>query len=57
MADVVVEKERSSNTGVIVAIVAIVILVLAARFVLPGMLGGSNGRGTTTPSVQATTGQ
>lgn len=60
MADVVVEKDRSSNTGVIVAVVAIVILVLAALFILPGMLDGSTNGGSTTPttpSVQTTTGQ
>ena len=64
MADVVVERERDSesrsNTGLIVGIIAVVILVLAALFVLPGLMNGNDSSTTpapTTPSTSTTTTQ
>ena len=52
MADVTVERDGNrgdgSNTGVIVAIVAIVLLVLAAIFFLPGLINNTNNTGTGT---------
>jgi hypothetical protein len=55
MADVIVEKESkdSSNAGVVVGIIAIVILVLAALFLLPGLMNNSGS--TTTPTVTTPT--
>ena len=54
MADVIVEKERNGgNTGVIVGIIAVVILVLAALFVLPGLM--NNGSATTPAPTPTTT--
>ena len=43
MADVIVEKESNngSGAGVIVAIVAVVLLVIAALYVLPGLINNS----------------
>jgi len=50
--------ERGSNMGMIVGIVAVVLLVLLALFVLPGIFTGSNnaGTGTTTTTPAPTTG-
>lgn len=56
MADVVVERESKSSAGPIVAVVAIVILVLAALWVLPGLIGGNNSPAPTNNSAP-TTGQ
>ena len=54
MADVIVERDGDrSNSGPIVAIVIIAILVLAALFILPGLFG--NG-GTTNTSTDTGTG-
>lgn len=50
MADVIVEKERRSNSGLILAIIIIALLVLAALFVLPRYIGGGTGTGTPAPA-------
>ena len=68
MADqVIVERDRDevrephgSNTGMIVGIIAIVLLVLLALFVLPSLLGGgagNTGTSTSAPAPATGTGQ
>ena len=54
MADVIVEKESKSSAGPIIAVVAIVILDLAALWLLPGILNG-NGTNTSTPAPSTST--
>ena len=46
MADTIIEKENHNNTGTIITVVAIVLLVLAAIFVLPGLFNGSTSDST-----------
>jgi hypothetical protein len=55
MADVIVEKDRDSrsNTGLITGIIVVVLLVLVALFVLPGLM--NNGSTSTTPAPTPTT--
>ena len=48
MADTIIEKENHNNTGAIITVVAIVLLVLAAIFVLPGLFNGSTSDSTNT---------
>lgn len=54
MADVIVEKERRSSTGLILAIIIIALLVLAALFVFPRYVGGGTGTGTPAPAPTKT---
>lgn len=53
MADVVVERDEKSSAGPIVAVVAVVLLVLAALWVLPSLLGGGNTNSPTPTDTSA----
>ncbi len=58
MADVIVERDgNKSSAGLIVGIVAVVILVLAALYILPGLMNRSNTPATPAPVPTLTTGQ
>lgn len=52
MTDAVIEKKRSSNAGIIAAIVVIALIVLATIFIVPGLMGGAG-----TPAPALTTSQ
>jgi hypothetical protein len=43
---VVVEREERSNTGLIVGIIAVVLLIFVLLFGLPYLMGGGGGTGT-----------
>ncbi len=55
MADVIVEKERNSSAGPVVAVVAIVILILLAIWGLPYLFGMNNNSPATAPVTTAPT--
>lgn len=58
MADVIVEKdtsERSSSTGVIVGIVTLILVVLAAIYILPSLFGAPASNNSTTGTGTTTT--
>lgn len=58
MADVIVEKdtsERSSSLGVIVGIVALILVVLAAIYILPSLFGALEASNNSTTGAGTTT--
>lgn len=54
MADVIVEKDRRSNSGLIVAIIIIALLVLAGLYFFPRYMGSGSGTGSPAPAPSTT---